>query len=121
MKFCKDCKYVRPDGSGQISANARCAKTALEAFDYINGLHQQGFAEVTRINVNKCGHAGKWFEPRENPARTDAGIGNDRGESLDASDIRPPLDPESPLYRRLVMQEQRMGTTYHCYAARRTK
>ncbi len=104
--LCKDCKHVRPDINGYISVDSKCTRLIdLRNPDLVTGssIHV-GFCENARMFDHWCGPDAKWFEPRENPARTDAGIGNDRGESLDASDIRPPLDRESPLYRKLIKQ-----------------
>lgn len=69
MKLCKDCKHF--SGSYSHHSNGHCMVNGV--YDYISGnglLHEP--AQIQRMNINRCGHNAKWFEPIEPAAQVEA-------------------------------------------------
>ena len=64
IKLCRDCRHVqrRPDDS--IATMPYCYK-APSGVSLIDGANQYGFCESLRMQKDKCGEEGHWFEPKE--------------------------------------------------------
>lgn len=75
MKFCKDCRHFTPplyatEGTSDYYQHARCARTfGYRIIDLVAGDRavEARFCSNERVdgsNPDRCGMAGKFFEPR---------------------------------------------------------
>lgn len=70
MKFCKDCRYVRPFVRKFLWFTvindmdvARCLHPNANRTDAVTGESDPKFCSAVRIHG--CGEEGHWFEPKE--------------------------------------------------------
>ena len=66
MKFCKDCKWFRPnDGDSDIYKYAKCASPQAE-FNPVSGEPLLMYCFSQRMDATKsCKPEALWFEPKE--------------------------------------------------------
>ena len=64
VKLCKDCKHAERTPDGALKSMPYCYKEPL-GVSLLNGADQYGFCESLRMQKDKCGEEGIWFEPKE--------------------------------------------------------
>lgn len=67
MKFCKDCKYCKPEGpiNSPNYVWAKCTNNIAKKFDLVTGYLSYNICKDMRHYNGFCGDMGSYFEPKD--------------------------------------------------------